>query len=65
MVALFRAGRQWQSLEAFTRLRATLVDELGTGPSARLQYLHRPILRSDPSLDDTGAGTELARQLVG
>jgi DNA-binding SARP family transcriptional activator len=65
MIALFRAGRQWQSLEAFTRLRCTLSEELGTDPSARLQYLHRAVLRSDPSLEESEAGSELASQLAG
>ncbi|MFF9620148.1 BTAD domain-containing putative transcriptional regulator [Streptomyces griseosporeus] len=51
MVALCRNGRSWQALEAFRRLRATCVRELGIEPSARLQRLHQAILSSDPRLD--------------
>jgi SARP family transcriptional regulator, regulator of embCAB operon len=65
MVALYRAGRQWQSLEAFTRLRNTLIDELGVDPSERLQQVHSAILNSDRSLDESGAGQHLVRQLAG
>ena len=52
MLALYRSGQQWRALEAFKRLRDTLMGELGVDPSARLQQLHRAILRSDPVLDD-------------
>jgi DNA-binding SARP family transcriptional activator len=51
MIALFRAGRQWQALDAFKALRRSLVDELGVEPSARLHQLQRAILTSDPRLD--------------
>lgn len=52
MLALYRAGRQWQALEAYRALRLTLVGELGVEPSPRLQRLHRAILHADPTLDD-------------
>src|SRR6266511_154590 len=52
MVALYRSGQQWRAIEAFKRLRDTLVDELGLEPSARLQHLQRAILRSDPALNE-------------
>lgn len=51
MISLFRAGRQWQALDAFRALRRTLVDELGVEPSARLQQLQHAIVTSDPRLD--------------
>ncbi len=53
MIALFRSGRRWQALEAFTCLRTALVAELGVEPSARLQQLQRAVLNSDPRLDFT------------
>jgi DNA-binding SARP family transcriptional activator len=53
MVALYRSGQQWRAIDAFKRLRETLVDELGLEPSARLQQLQRAILRSDPALNET------------
>lgn len=61
MVALYRAGRQWRALDAFKKLRDTLVGELGVEPSTRLQQLQRAILRSDPGLDEVrseGSGQE-------
>lgn len=54
MVALYRSGRQWRSLEVFKHLRETLVDELGVEPSARLQHLRRAILSADPALAVVG-----------
>ncbi|HUQ57997.1 AfsR/SARP family transcriptional regulator [Lentzea sp.] len=51
MISLFRAGRQWQALDAFKGLRNTLIEELGVEPSSRLQTLQRAILTSDPRLD--------------
>jgi len=52
MVALYRSGQQWRALDVYTRLRDTLVGELGVEPSARLQHLHRAILRSDLELSE-------------
>jgi SARP family transcriptional regulator, regulator of embCAB operon len=51
MLALHRGGRKSQALEVFTKLRKTLVNELGVEPSGRLQQLQQAILRSDPGLD--------------
>ncbi|MDX3062308.1 AfsR/SARP family transcriptional regulator [Streptomyces clavifer] len=51
MTALHRAGGAWRALEAYQRLRGTLVDELGLEPSARLQRLHQAVLSADPALD--------------
>jgi DNA-binding SARP family transcriptional activator len=56
MLALYRAGRQWQALEAFKTLRRSLVDEFGVEPSGRAQQLQRSILSSDTRLDYEGAG---------
>ncbi|MEV4438289.1 AfsR/SARP family transcriptional regulator [Streptomyces sp. NPDC049577] len=51
MLALYRCGRASGALQAFRRLRAGLIDELGLEPSARVQRLHQAILASDPALD--------------
>lgn len=51
MTALHRSGSAWRALEAYQRLRVTLVDELGLEPSARLQQLHQAVLSADPALD--------------
>ncbi len=51
MLALYRTGRQPDSLEVYTDLRGRLVDELGVEPGKSLRELHRAILRQDPTLD--------------
>ncbi|MGE7388879.1 BTAD domain-containing putative transcriptional regulator [Streptomyces sp. NPDC004126] len=50
MVALYRTGRQADALEAFARLRRTLVDELAIEPGPPLQQLHGRILDGDTAL---------------
>jgi DNA-binding SARP family transcriptional activator len=56
MLALYRAGRQAEALEAYQDARAALVDGLGIDPSPALQELERAILKQDPRLGpDTGA----------
>ncbi|MFG2561752.1 BTAD domain-containing putative transcriptional regulator [Streptomyces sp. NPDC048496] len=48
MRALHRTGGSWRALEAYQRLRGSLVRELGLEPSAALQDLHRAVLSGDP-----------------
>ena len=50
MLALYRAGRQAEALEAYQATRRALVDELGIEPGPALQELERAILRQDPAL---------------
>lgn len=57
MVALYRAGRQADALEVFTRTRTTLDADLGLEPSASLRSLHERVLRQDPSLGTSGEVT--------
>ena len=59
MLALYRADRQAEALEAYQQARQTLVQELGIEPSPALQRLQQGILRHDPSLE-TPAGTTAA-----
>jgi predicted ATPase/DNA-binding SARP family transcriptional activator len=51
MLALYRSGRQADALEAYRRVRASLVDELGLDPGRELQRLEAAILAQDPELD--------------
>ncbi|MGI5455844.1 AfsR/SARP family transcriptional regulator [Streptomyces sp. CA-249302] len=44
LLALYRAGRQAEALEEYTRTRRTLVEELGIEPGPSLRALHTRIL---------------------
>ena len=50
MLALYRSGRQAESLQVFQEARRVLVDELGIDPSEQLQELEGAILRQDEAL---------------
>ena len=50
MLALYRAGRQADALEAYRSARETLVDELGLEPGPELRELEQAILRQDEGL---------------
>ncbi|MEV5952610.1 BTAD domain-containing putative transcriptional regulator [Streptomyces sp. NPDC051987] len=47
LLALYRAGRQAEALEEYTRTRRTLVDELGIEPGPSLRALHTRILAGE------------------
>jgi DNA-binding SARP family transcriptional activator len=51
MLALYRAGRQTEALEAFREARAVLVEEVGIEPTERLRSLERAILNREKGLD--------------
>jgi DNA-binding SARP family transcriptional activator len=51
MLALYRAGRQAEALEAYQDARRILVEELGIEPGRKLRDLEQAILRQDPVLD--------------
>jgi predicted ATPase/DNA-binding SARP family transcriptional activator len=51
MLALYRSGRQADALEAYSRVRAHLADELGLEPSPALKVLQGEILEQSASLD--------------
>ncbi|MFE4698472.1 BTAD domain-containing putative transcriptional regulator [Streptomyces sp. NPDC056738] len=51
MTAAYRAGHRDVALDAYTRLRRRLVEELGAEPSRRLRDLHRDLLNESDRLD--------------
>ena len=54
MLALYRAGRQADALDAYRRLRDMLAGQLGLDPSPQLSRLEHSILTQSPGLDWTG-----------
>jgi WD40 repeat protein/DNA-binding SARP family transcriptional activator len=54
MLALYRAGRQAEAVEAYHETRRILGEELGIEPSTELRELLTQILRQDPSLARNG-----------
>src|SRR5207253_3773418 len=51
ILALYRADRQAEALEAYQQARDVLVEELGIEPSPALQRLQKGILIQDPALE--------------
>ncbi|WP_345942798.1 BTAD domain-containing putative transcriptional regulator [Streptomyces sp. SID486] len=59
MRAMYRCGRQADALGVYSRLRASLVKELGLEPGRELQLLQQAILTHDPALEFTPAASPL------
>ena len=51
MLALYRAGRQAEALEAYRAARRTLLAELGIEPGRALRELEHAILEQDPAIE--------------
>jgi DNA-binding SARP family transcriptional activator len=51
MMALYRCGRQAESLEAYARMRDILARELKISPAPASRRLQEAILAQDPMLD--------------
>ncbi|MBO0867698.1 MAG: AfsR/SARP family transcriptional regulator [Micromonosporaceae bacterium] len=62
MLALYRAGRVAEALDAFATARQMLVDELGLDPGPSLRRIQAAMLRHDPSLVGSDPGAWLAIQ---
>ena len=58
MLALYRAGRQAEALDAYRTAHAHLDKELGLEPGPALRELQARILRQDPSLTATSPAAE-------
>ncbi len=64
-LALYRAGRRRDALQAYERTHHTLTSELGIDPGAELVRLHDRILRDDPDLlADPSSADEGGREVV-
>jgi DNA-binding SARP family transcriptional activator/class 3 adenylate cyclase len=67
MLALYRAGRQAEALQAYQDARRTMVEELGIEPTPVLQQLHASILRQESALQPQavpGAGEDRLGEVV-
>ena len=63
VLALYRAGRQAEALDAYRAARARLIDELGLEPTPALRQLEEAILTHDPSLQAPPAARPAAGSL--
>jgi DNA-binding SARP family transcriptional activator len=61
MLALYRAGRQADSLQAYRDTRRILIDQLAIEPGPELRELHQSILEQDPRLDPGARPAVLAQ----
>ncbi|MFH8492129.1 BTAD domain-containing putative transcriptional regulator [Streptomyces longisporoflavus] len=60
MLALYRCGRQADALDVYSRLRASLIDNLGLEPRRELQSLQQAILNHDTGLTLPGPAAPAA-----
>ncbi|WP_329101331.1 tetratricopeptide repeat protein [Micromonospora sp. NBC_01699] len=65
MLALHRAGRRPEALDAYQRMRRLLVHELGIEPGPELTELHQAILKGDRRLGALTAMTPVPRAAPG
>jgi DNA-binding SARP family transcriptional activator len=60
MLALYRAGRQAEALQAYRDSRQILIDQLGIEPGRELRELHQAIVGQDQRLDLQGQSQTVA-----
>ncbi len=51
MLALYRAGRQAEALDAYAECRRRLLDDLGLDPGTALRRMQQAVLAQDPALE--------------
>ena len=54
MLALYRAGRQADALDAYAECRRRLLDDLGLDPGTGLRRMQQAVLAQDPALEPPG-----------
>jgi YVTN family beta-propeller protein len=64
MLALYRSGRQAESLRTYQETRRAFAEELGIEPSRGLQDLEQAILRQEPALDPPAGRRGTAAETV-
>ncbi|OBG19266.1 BTAD domain-containing putative transcriptional regulator [Mycobacterium sp. 852002-51057_SCH5723018] len=64
ITAYYLAERQYDALDAYARLKASLANDLGIDPGPTLRGLHQRILRQEP-LDTKNAARATAKRAVG
>src|SRR4051812_2281325 len=65
MLALYRAGRKSEALEAYREAREALIEQTGLEPGFELRRLQEQILAQDPALEAPPPAVELPIQLEG
>jgi len=65
MLAMYRAGRQAESLEVYAEARRLLIDDLGLEPGPGLRRMQQAVLAQDPELDSPGDFASRASSRVG
>jgi len=60
MLALYRAGRQADALDAYQDTRRILIDQLGIEPGREVRELHQAMVEQDPRLDLRGERQTIA-----
>lgn len=60
MLALYRAGRQAEALDAYAECRRRLLDDLGLDPGTALRRMQQAVLAQDPALDPPVRAVETA-----